>query len=508
MPNIRVHEKALAHLSRGLYRSPASALRELVSNGWDANATSVRITTNYPNFYQLAVQDNGDGFSREEFASLMGGGIGNSEKRPSGKILINNRPLIGRLGIGMLGIAQVCGSFVVTSKMKNGKGFRAKVSLYDLLKERLDTDDPTIIRTEEVDVGTYDFIDYEPGNTPRGTSIITDDVHPTFVRAFQQSVKYPEFEPPPSTWKAAMEIIERVRSLQELGDYWRLLWELSASCPVPYLSGNSVPKNLVADYQKKLVSYDFKVIVDSLELKKPVALSGNAAGYTTKKIGPLQKQVYGKPLSFGGYICVQEGSQLKPDELRGLLVRIKNVAIGYYDPSLLDYRFNEGPRSRWLTGEIYVDEGMEDALNIDRDSFNRFHPQFRAMQEFVHCILQSEIFPEVYKQIEVRSRNRAKGRRVARSGELKRTIEGVTQKRVAITAAPESISAETEPRVKQTATRIQIAIPDEASLRIKKSQRQLAASILSIFEVALAEPTMDQRRNSFRRLLLSLLARW
>ena len=50
MPKIRVHEKALAHLSRGLYRSPASALRKLVSNAWDANATTVAINTNYPNF--------------------------------------------------------------------------------------------------------------------------------------------------------------------------------------------------------------------------------------------------------------------------------------------------------------------------------------------------------------------------------------------------------------------------------------------------------------------------
>jgi HSP90 family molecular chaperone len=51
MPQIRVHERALAHLSRGLYRSPASALRELVSNAWDANATRVEIDTNYPNFF-------------------------------------------------------------------------------------------------------------------------------------------------------------------------------------------------------------------------------------------------------------------------------------------------------------------------------------------------------------------------------------------------------------------------------------------------------------------------
>jgi HSP90 family molecular chaperone len=58
---IKVGEKALAHLSRGLYRSPASALRELVSNAWDANAKIVRIDTNYPkeslnnNLYKIAI---------------------------------------------------------------------------------------------------------------------------------------------------------------------------------------------------------------------------------------------------------------------------------------------------------------------------------------------------------------------------------------------------------------------------------------------------------------------
>ena len=66
MPKIKVHEKALAHLSRGLYRSPASALRELVSNAWDANATAVNINTNHPNFFQIAVTDNGDGFTKDQ----------------------------------------------------------------------------------------------------------------------------------------------------------------------------------------------------------------------------------------------------------------------------------------------------------------------------------------------------------------------------------------------------------------------------------------------------------
>jgi HSP90 family molecular chaperone len=73
MPKIRVHERALAHLSRGLYRSPASALRELVSNAWDANATSVYVETNYPKFHRLSVEDNGEGFTRDDFDKLMRG---------------------------------------------------------------------------------------------------------------------------------------------------------------------------------------------------------------------------------------------------------------------------------------------------------------------------------------------------------------------------------------------------------------------------------------------------
>src|SRR5438309_5334457 len=115
MSKIKVHEKSLAHLSRGLYRSPASALRELVSNAWDADATIVRINTNYPLFYQLSVEDNGAGFTKDDFENLMEGGVGNSDKRLASEpeLVRYGRPVIGRLGIGLLGIAQICGAFTI-----------------------------------------------------------------------------------------------------------------------------------------------------------------------------------------------------------------------------------------------------------------------------------------------------------------------------------------------------------------------------------------------------------
>ena len=144
----------------------------------------------------------------------MGGNIGNSQKRPRHEELINGRPIIGRLGIGMLGIAQICGSFKITSMPKDGEPFTARIRLYDLLRERVDADDPDLVKTEstprkrgnaqdgdetytEVDVGTYTFEPYESMDDETGTRILADDVHPTFSESFQESLKGEDFEEPP-----------------------------------------------------------------------------------------------------------------------------------------------------------------------------------------------------------------------------------------------------------------------------------------------------------------------
>jgi hypothetical protein len=73
------------------------------------------------------------------------GGFGNSEKRSRTDRLKYGRPMIGRLGIGMLGIAQICGSFVIRSRPLQGTGFVAHVRLSDRLRARLDSNDSDVI---------------------------------------------------------------------------------------------------------------------------------------------------------------------------------------------------------------------------------------------------------------------------------------------------------------------------------------------------------------------------
>jgi Histidine kinase-, DNA gyrase B-, and HSP90-like ATPase len=521
---IYVHEKALAHLSRGLYRSPASALRELVSNAWDANARTVQIGTNYPNFYQIVVQDNGDGFAKEEFVRLMAGNIGNSQKRPKDEPLINGRPTIGRLGIGMLGIAQICGSFKITSRPKNGEPFTARIRLYDLLRERIDVDDPELVRdtaissssdvveveetVTEVDVGEYTFEPYEQIGEETGTRILADDVHPTFSESFKQSMNAEKFQQPPLDWRDAIVIMSHVHSLQQLGDYWKLLWELAASCPIPYIAANALPNGSIKNEQAQLKKYDFRLFVDGIELSKPIYLQGNPGGYTTRRIGSQHRRIYARDLRFHGYVVVQEGRQLQPDELRGIMIRIKNVGIGYYDPSMLDYRFNQGPRSRWVTGEIFVDDGLEDALNIDRDSFNRFHPQFRAVQQYVHKVLEEEIFPEVYKNIEIRSREKASDRSAKRQLSLAQVIADVTGADVEVTEASSKDGMDGFPKITWKGDNLRIQLPPTQTIETRKAHRQLAGSMLALYELATQERTRTGQRQRFSELILELFRKW
>ncbi len=48
-------DEMLARITDGIYRQPASALRELISNAYDADATEVLILTDAPRFGEISV---------------------------------------------------------------------------------------------------------------------------------------------------------------------------------------------------------------------------------------------------------------------------------------------------------------------------------------------------------------------------------------------------------------------------------------------------------------------
>src|SRR5713226_8836312 len=100
---VKLAAKVIGHISQGMYRTPAGAVRELISNAYDAGATYAKIHTGFPTFTTFSCEDDGSGISKEKFIQLMEGGSGDSEKQPT-TIGKNGRPIIGRLGVGLISL--------------------------------------------------------------------------------------------------------------------------------------------------------------------------------------------------------------------------------------------------------------------------------------------------------------------------------------------------------------------------------------------------------------------
>ena len=540
MRRIKVHEKALAHLTKGLYRSPASALRELVSNAWDAEATRVEIFTFPPTFNRIVVTDDGHGFAKSDFARLMNEGIGNSTKRnpEHADNAATRRPVLGRLGIGLMGIAQICSRFRVISRPRDGEPFAAEVRILDHLRRRLDEEAAEAVLTDDrrasktVFIGTWDYVDLGPDDGFRGTRVIVTHPLPSFRRSFVTTLRpvaagVEEHEAqmsarldaaatpseadvdeamPPLEWESFLREASTKESIAMRGAYWQFLWELATSVPVRYVDKNAVPDRAIATDQKRLCDYKFRVFVDTRELFKPIYLDPKwVHGYTVDRFAEDLGVVSGQHVKLHGYLTVKEAKQLLPSEVRGILIRVKDVAVGGYDPSLLDWQTNQGPRSRWLTGEIFVEDGLEDAMNVDRDSFNQYHPEYLAVQNVVHQHLR-KLFKQSYPKIQDRTESRDSQRASARRTLLQEAAV-IASGGKPVSLRSRSRGSSTAPRA--SANRIEVTIPKADDLRVAKNKRSFAASILAIFDIALtAGKTDNERRELFREAFLKALRRW
>ena len=120
-------DRVLARITDGIYRQPASALRELIANAYDADSSNVYIQTDAPRFRTISVKDDGNGLTVASLASLIHH-IGGSSKRTTEGVALgvvsktdpslspNGRRLIGKIGIGLFSVSQLTRHFQIITK--------------------------------------------------------------------------------------------------------------------------------------------------------------------------------------------------------------------------------------------------------------------------------------------------------------------------------------------------------------------------------------------------------
>lgn len=131
---LRTDDRVLARITDGIYRQPSSALRELISNAYDADATEVYVDTDAPRYARIEIRDNGIGMDEEALSRLIHHIGGSSKRTALGKdigttsdtdsnLSPGGRRLIGKIGIGLFSVSQLTSHFQIITKIK-GNDYR------------------------------------------------------------------------------------------------------------------------------------------------------------------------------------------------------------------------------------------------------------------------------------------------------------------------------------------------------------------------------------------------
>ena len=190
----------------------------------------------------------------------------------------------------------------------------------------------------------------------------------------------------------------------------------------------------------------FEVFMDGVQLLRPILCRNlprteNAVKTPLLFVGRQREEFAGKlrelsggPLEFEAYLFW--APKIVPKQHQGVILRVGNASGALFDNEFMGYETSEITRKSQVTAEIFVSEGLDDAINLDRESFNYAHPHYQFLTKWLHS---------AFRQLSNRSKELSKQIRTAeRRHEAAQTREKVAVK---VRAALKSRGIEDVPEV-------------------------------------------------------------
>lgn len=500
--NIKVHSQIINDLSSGIYSSPASCVKELINNSYDADATLVTIRLK-PIEDTITIIDNGSGMNALDFDNNFAW-ISKSNKRNDGELSKQlNRPLIGKIGIGFIAVNELCEELEITSS-KAGEAIRftANINFKNYYDQDVSASDGIIkaayilVNDEEETAEHYTIIRLL--GLRDSVKVILDDRQ--YLAELNRS-KNKNFDL--SHFRSMKHLLDyhvakRLKSFSEDNAYLQFVIDLASYIPVEYIDGGPCEgKNdqLIDSLIEFHKSMNFKVDLDGMYLKKPIY-------HYYKQLSAVESfedsiTVGEDVIKFKGYFYVQHGL-LTPRELNGVAIRVRNIPIAEqygFDPTFMRYpNYMDQLFRNWVSGEIYVEKGLEDAMNIDRKSFRVTHAHYLALQDFVHRFLRTTVFKIANQNIYEVARDVREEATTKATNESQKKILNTDLVNYVPKQQPKKDEKKVAPRevspiriVENTATRTTVEVDESAAKQFKKKDWEVLENVFLIFETAYNE---------------------
>jgi hypothetical protein len=341
---ITVDKNIVSLLSRFTYeRSFPYALREVVSNAYDADATTARIAIDLKK-EEVLIIDDGNGMTKEEFDFYLRIAGQKRGKRETPKF---GRKRIGQFGVGFLAILPFCETLQILSTAENSEEiFTANIPASKFFKQD----------GKAIDVGEITV----PGKIERNPRLKSD--HYTQIRLLNiTDLAKRYFHQKPLTdkkdWIASRSAMERLK------------WEMQEDLPLSFPDGSKI---------NEILTYPEPVSME-IYLQDEKLFRNCCEG---QLLDSRELTVEGIRLR---YAIITPWKAVKPDNLQGLKLRLNNVGVG--PRTLFDAdRPRKFSRMHWLSGEVQVLSGLDSAITLSRDAFVAV-PEYEVMSRRLAEIL-------------------------------------------------------------------------------------------------------------------------
>lgn len=428
-------------LSQATYHQLVIALRELVANAHDANASQIRLTLALKESSggEIKIADDGDGMSSEEFNDEFLN-LGKTSKLPlaSGEVRKNRfgRPVLGRFGIGFISAIPFAGEVLVETKRRDeeavsgvrincgailtgsGPGEESSFSFPGWSRSPTPEDPDKFTRVELIGLSrrAYDSID-------------------TSIQSGWYQMREGRNQP-----------IDTARRNEYLRDWLSRILPLGYhDCDADERLKEALQKLLPADFLPARITVNghrLRRVLPEARLVEEFELSGTEAPWTAKGVlwSPFEA--------------------IAPVYSRGVAVRVGDMSIGepgYFSLNLIGRVYG---KLQHIAGEVQV-RGLEPDLRLDRDWFYATP----ATDEFQEAVREkiTEFEGKLQKKANVMQRFRV----------LKKDVESLQvvptgRARVApILKVPERVQKLVE-QARQAG--IQVRVEDDSSFTVPKGE--------------------------------------
>jgi hypothetical protein len=325
---IKVSKEVVGHLSRGLYRNFARAIKELISNSYDGSATEAKIRLDLENA-KVIIRDNGRGMEIDEIEKkFLNIGFPTALSEEIDEL---GRKRIGTFGIGFLSVFPYCRSLQIITKKRN---------IERIIEITIDTEqffkEGTFL-LERAGV-PYKIFESDLPKEIGETMIILDDIKPHIIQDLRR-------EPMGRS------------SLDKLGGYNKFKWTLCQYAPIQF------PPNRkdLREFFEEPNRVPMRLWLDGTELFRNVPEGAIILEKEKERFDGIVMK----------YAIMTPKEPVEPEEARGLQIRLRDVAIGFpTDFDVVKLTGKVPGKLNYFCGEIHILEGFESALMIDRDSFS------------------------------------------------------------------------------------------------------------------------------------------